>query len=210
MKKLILPALAIMLLLGLSGCPSVPAKSQAPFATKENNLVVHTYSKVVFPERIGPFIREGFTVYDQNGLDVSAAYICRNPVRITATVYSFPSPKLISLGSPSEVSHSAREQLTANNFNEIKQEIMRVHPDAVELQSKDIEGAESTIGKFAEYKFTESFMGQTRDLNSRLYLFTYLGGKWTVQYRFTYPANPSADKTVDAFVKEYKWLKQTE
>ena len=210
MKKLILPALAIISLLGFSGCPSVSSKSQTPFTTEKNNLVVHTYSGVVFPERIGPFTREGFRVYDQNGLDVSATYNCRSPVQITATVYSFPSPKLIPIGSPSEVIHSAREQLTANYFDEIKQEIIRAHPGAVELQSKDIEGDESTIGKFAEYKFTESFWGQTRDLNSRLYLFTYFGGKWTVQYRFTYPANPDANKAVDAFVKEYKWLKRAE
>ncbi|HTJ78063.1 MAG TPA: hypothetical protein VL357_03630 [Rariglobus sp.] len=205
MKHLLVPALVITTLLGLTGCPSIPDHPQATFSTQENNTIVHTYSKVVFPNKIGPFIRDGVRVYDQAGLDVSVAYHCPAPISITATVYSFPSPKLTSIGSPPDVIQVAREHLTANYFNDVKQEIVRVHPNAVEIQSRAISGPESTIGKYAEYKLRESFWGQIQDLGSRLYLFTYFKEKWTVEYRFTYPTSPDAEKAVDEFVKAYQW-----
>jgi len=205
MKPFLLSALSIAALLGLSGCPSIPSPPPFPFTAGEHNVLVHTYSGVEFPEQIGPFTREGTRAYDQSGSDVSAAYNCRTPVQVTATVYAFPSPKLTSIGSPAAVVHSAREQLTTRYFNEIKQTILRSHPNAVQTQSKDLAGPESTIGKYAEYKLNEPFFGRKQDLTSRLYLFTYLGGKWTVEYRFTYPSGAMADTAVDEFVKAYHW-----
>lgn len=205
MHKLVLPLLAIAILMGLTGCPSVPSNSQAPFITKDQNLIVHSYSGIPFPAAIGLFTRDRTTVYDPSGMDVGATYNCLTPIQITATVYAFPSPHVVSFGSPADVIHSARENLSTSYFNEVKNEITRRHPDAIEIQSKNLDGPESTIGKFAEYKLTEPFWGQTQALTSRLYLFTYFQGKWSVKYRFTYPSSAEADKAVDDFVKKHKW-----
>jgi hypothetical protein len=188
-----------------AGCPSIPAKHQPAFTTGEHDLITHTYSHVKFPATIGAFTRDGLRNYDEAGLDVSAAYNCRSANPVVATIFSYPSPTLTSIGSPSEVVTAARMHLTEDNFEQIKEEIRRVHPSAVEIQSKSIAGPESTIGRYAEFRFNEIFLGQKQILTSKLYLFTYFDGQWTIQYRFTYPSNTNADKAVDAFVSSYSW-----
>jgi hypothetical protein len=73
------------------------------------------------------------------------------------------------------------------------------------IGSRNITGVEGVFGRYADFEYVDVLAGHTQSLHSRLYLFTYLDGKWTIKYRITYPAGASSEVAVDAFVKEYKW-----
>lgn len=62
---------------------------------------VHTASGITMPESIAGFQRDAVFRYDEDGLDVSAGYNLVTPSQhIAATVYVYPAPSLVSIGSP--------------------------------------------------------------------------------------------------------------
>src|SRR5262245_50828993 len=192
--KGILPAAAALV---LCGCPSVHTRSLSqPERVAVRGAYVHSASKITMPESVAGFQRDSVSRYDADGLDVSGAYNLVTPShRIAATVYVYPSPSLTSIGSPPDVVAGARAHLTEAEFQRRKQEIQQAHPGAVLVEQRGIsraEGVQTYAGRLAVFEYEEVYAGSRMPVRSRLCLFCYVGGKWTVKYRFTHPKSEDA------------------
>ena len=161
------------------------------------------------PESVAGFQRDSVTRYDADGLDVSGAYNMVTPSRrIAATVYVYPSPPLTSIGSPPDVVAGARARLTEGEFARRKQEIEQAHPGAVLVEQREISktaSGQSYAGRLAIFEYEEAFAGSRMPVRARLYLFCYVGGKWTVKYRFTHPKSEDADREIQEFIQKWSW-----
>lgn len=205
--KAIVPAVAALV---LCGCPSMHTRSLAqPEHVAVRGAYVHSASKITMPESVGSFQRDTVSRYDADGLDVSVAYnLVTQFHQIAATVYLYPSPSLTSIGSPPEVVAGARAYLTEAEFEHGKQEIQQAHPGAALVEQRDIsqiESGQTYAGKLAVFEYDEVFAGSRMLVHSRLYLFCYVGGKWTVKYRFSHPKNEDADREIQEFIQKWSW-----
>ena len=118
---------AILCLTLLGGCPGQTVRPRA----LRPGQVGHHKTGIVFPETVAGLPRGQVRTYDSKGLDMSAGYDLadvRNPVAIT--VYVYPAPKLVSIGSPADVVATARKHLTDRHFELVKQDILNRTPSA--------------------------------------------------------------------------------
>jgi hypothetical protein len=168
-------------------------------------------SGMTYPVAIGDFKRVSVIRYKEDGTDESAGYNREVPMQeISATVYVFPSPGLISIFSPQNVIDGARDHLCNSQFLAIQKEITNAHPDAALVSQGD-----STLeqeypaygGHQAFYTLTNaSFAGRSQiALRSDVYVFCYAGGKWTVEYRIDYPADYDASAPIASFMRDLTW-----
>ena len=168
-------------------------------------VYVHPTSGISLPDSVGGIQRSTVLRYDAEGLDVSAAYNCLNAQHpMAATVYVYPSPSLTTIGSPPEVVAGARARLTENEFENRKQEILRAHPGAKLIEQRDTtqsESGEHHPGKLAVFEYEDLFAGSKTSVRSHLYLFCYIGSKWTIKYRFTHPKAVDGDKEIQEFIQ---------
>jgi ribosomal protein L35AE/L33A len=208
--KLLKPVLALAAGLFLCGCPSVHPQYLArpePFVVE--GTYVHPGSQIQMPKTVDGFKRDKFARYDVDGLDVSAGYNCLTAYhRIVATVYVYPTPPLRSIGSPPDVIAEARAQMTDREFERRKHELQYVHPGATLMEQHDIvhrEGGQSYPGKTAIYEYDESFGGVKQPLRSQVCAFCYVGEKWAVEYRFTFPKADHADEEIQEFMDQWNW-----
>jgi hypothetical protein len=205
--KAIIPAAAIML---VCGCTTMPTHYlPQPERVAVRGTYVHPASKITMPEAVAGFQRVSILRYDADGLDVSAGYNLASPTHpIAATVYVYPAPSLVSIGSPPDVVAGARAHLTEGEFERRKQEIHHAHPDAVLIGQRDIvqiESGQSYPGKMALFEFEQVFAGSRMAVRSRLYVFCYAGGKWAIEYRFTHPEVVDADREIQDFIQGWSW-----
>lgn len=181
-------------MLVLCGCQSTHTRPPPePITATFRGAYVHAPSMIQMPEAIAGFQRGNITGYDAVGADVSAGYNLVMPNRrVTATVYVYPSAPMTA------------EQ----EFERRKQEIQQVHAGATLLDQREFsrkENGQSYSGKMAVFEFEDMFAGARTRLRSRLYLFSYVDGKWTVKYRFTYPKSEEAEDAIDDFIREWRW-----
>jgi hypothetical protein len=66
------------------------------------------------------------------------------------------------------------------------------------------QGPASYAGRKAEFLLVRDFSGQRRRLASELYIFGYVGGKWIVKYRFSYPAEFDAAGLIAALMRDLR------
>ena len=197
---------AVAATLLLCGCPTMHTRYLAqPERMAVRGAYIHPASRITLPESVGGFQRDVVLRYDAEGLDISAAYNCLNALHpMAATVYVYPAPSLVSIGSPPEVIAGARAQLTENEFENRKQEILHAHPGARLIEQRDTtrtEGGQSYPGKLAVFEYEDVFAGARISVRSQLYLFCYVGGKWTVKHRFTHPKAVDGDKEIQEFIQ---------
>jgi len=209
MKALRCALIAGMSLL-LLGCPSMrPKYLSQPASVDATGSYTHAASGMVFPDALGDFRRTSISRYDAEGLDVSAGYDLFAPPRvIAATVYVYPAPPLVSIGSPPEVVATARANLCQREFESRKQEILQSHPGAklIEERAVSVVRAGGThSGRMAAFEYEDIFAHQRQPVAARVYLFCYVGGKWVVKYRFSYPKSFDASKDIEDFMRSLSW-----
>ena len=197
----------------LCGCPTMHTHYLAqPERLTVRGAYVHSASKIVMPESVAGFQREAIFRYDADGLDVSAAYnFVTVSHRIAATVYVYPAPSLVSIGSPPDVVAGARAHLTEGEFERRKQEIQHAHPGAALIEQRDTfrtESGQSYPAKLAVFEYEDVFAGSRIPVRSHLYVFCYVGGKWAVEYRFTRPKGEDADREIQGFIQKWSWYGQ--
>lgn len=194
----------------LCGCPTMHTHYLAqPERLATRGSYVHPASKIAMPESVGGFQRGTILRYDADGLDVSAGYnLVSTSYQIAATVYVYPAPSLVSIGSPPEVVAGARAHLTEGEFVRRKQEIQHAHPGATLIEQRDTvraESGQSYPGKLAIFEYEDVFAGSRILIRSHLFVFCYVGGKWAVEYRFTYPKTEDADSEIQEFIQKWSW-----
>jgi len=135
----------------LVGCPARSHPLNQPQAIIADGALRHDKSGMTFPIAVGEFQRRVLQRYDQDGLDVSVGYNLYDSRRqIVVTVYVYPVPPLVSIGSPSETVTSARMLLTRNEFEARKREIMQPR-----LGARLIEDTETSIPNRSLYRDIE-------------------------------------------------------
>jgi len=204
-------SLPAALALFLAGCPSVPEPAGGPTFRESGAFVEHVSSGMQFPRTLGVFSRTGVHQYDATGLDVSAGYNAADPAPVTITVYVYPSPRVVSLGSPDNVIADARRNLAQGAYRQVKGEILQLHRDVATLSEREITtlvSGGSHFGYAGTFAYTEYYAGAVRPLHSLAFVYCYVGGKWTVAYRITYPADSGAELVVDRFLSDLKWTIQ--
>src|SRR5258708_28298148 len=136
------------------------------------------------PERVADFQRDLVLRYDADGLDVSAGYnLVSASQRIAATVYVYPAPSLVSIGSPPNVVAGARARLTEGELERRKLEIQQTHPGATLIRQRDTartESGRSYPGKVAIFEYDDVFAGSRTRVLAHLYLFCYVCIKWAI------------------------------
>jgi hypothetical protein len=159
----------------------------------------------MFPLAVEGFRRGVVQRYDQEGLDLSAGYDLYDPShKIAATVYVYPAPLLVSIGSSPEVVAIAHARLAKNEFEARKREILQSHPGSRLIEESDVSisnGAGAKAGKMATFEYNGLFASERQALKSHLYMFNFVGGKWALKYRITYPQFFDATKDVEAILK---------
>jgi hypothetical protein len=146
-----------------------------------------------YPDAVDQFRRINIIRYKPDGSDESAGYNDTTPMHeINMTVYVFPSPSILSIGSPRSVVEDTRRQLCQGQYERVQQEVRGAHPDAVLVDKKGTSLTQAGIayaGHFVSYDLTNAKFFGRADVPSRseAYLFCYVGGKWSVEYRIDYP-----------------------
>jgi len=130
--------LAFVASLALSACKSAqPIYLAQPMAVNAQGSYHHLASGMTFPPAVGDFERVKITQYDAAGEDVGVGYNLVSPIAgIAATVYVYPAPSLLSIGSPPDVVASARGTLCNNEFARRKKELVDAHSGARLIQER--------------------------------------------------------------------------
>ena len=192
--RIILISMGVMTAGFLCGCPGANESTvlSKPIPIVTETSFVHAATEVVFAPAIDGFDRVGILQYDQEGRNVSASYVFTAGHDIVATVYIYPAPKLVSIGSPANVVAGARWHLMQGEFQGVKHDIMRAHPNAL-LKSEELSylefNGERLPGLVARYEYEDLFAGAISPLTSDAYLFPW--GKWLLKFRTTYTQSSS-------------------
>lgn len=204
---------AVLLFLSLSvllvGCPVRPRPLDQPQVILADGAYAHEKSGMTFPLAVGDFRRSLVQRYDQEGLDVSAGYdLYDSRYKIAVTVYVYPAPPLVSIGSPPETIAAARAILTKKEFEVRKQEVMLSHTGGQLIEDTEISipvGGTLRRGRIATFEYEQNFAGQRQPVRSHLCMFNFVGGKWALKYRFTYPKSLEATREIDTVLQGVPW-----
>jgi hypothetical protein len=193
-------------------CPlAVIAVAQGLTVLHPDGPYTQAKTGMTYPVSVGDFQRVTIIRYKDDGSDESAGYNRYTPgTEIGATVYVFPSPSLVSIGSPQNVIDGARAHLCDSQFLAVQNEIKGAHPDAVLVSQGDVTLTQADAaykGHEAFYTLTNAnFFGRHQvPSRSDVYVFCYAGGKWTVEYRIDYPVVHDANGAIADFMRSLTW-----
>ncbi len=167
-------------------------------------------SGMTFPVAVGEFQRVSVLRFVDDGSNESANYNLGVPPNgIAATVYVSPSLEVTSIGSPRSVIEQARATLCSRYFGAVQYAITFNRPGAALLsegRTTLTQGDTSHSGYMATYSLKGvNVLGNTGEARSQLHVFCYLGGEWTVKFRFTYPVEfEGGEEMVAAFMRDLK------
>ena len=209
MTKLIAISVVILLSSLLAGCPPRPRPLNQPQVIFTEDAYTHERSGMTFPLSVGDFRRNLVQRYDQDGLDLSAGYdLYLRQQKIAVTVYVYPAPPLISIGSPPGTVVSARTFLAKSEFEARKREVLQSRPGARLIEDTEISvpiGGTVRVGRMATFEYEDQFAGRRQPLRSHLCMFNYVGGAWALKYRITYPASLEVTREIDTLLHGVPW-----
>lgn len=164
---------------------------------------------MTFPIAVGEFHRGDIHRYDQDGLDVSVGYNLLDDRRqIIATIYVYPAPPLVSIGSSPETVASVRAYLSKQEFEARKREVLQPRPGARLIEDTEISipvGGTVRTGRMATFEFDENFLGKNQALRSHLCMFNFVGGKWAIKFRISYPRHLEVTREIDSVLQGVPW-----
>jgi hypothetical protein len=201
-----------LLLIGLA-LLALPAPAEATYLDKPKLFEVsgpytHPPSGMKFPADAGVFRREQLVQYDVEALDVSAGYSFSSSAgRIVATIYIYPAPSLNDGVFPKDAATQAKG--CGQEFADRKNEVETVHPDARLVQESTAPtpaGETLYFGRKAVYEFNVTSEGERVPVQSVLYVYCYVGGKWAFEYRFTYARTfRTAPEMITKLMRDVRW-----
>ncbi|MGH6949451.1 MAG: hypothetical protein ACREH4_01120 [Vitreimonas sp.] len=184
------------------------AAAQEEVSVPQGEAYVQAATGMTFPAQVGDFNRISVYRYAADGSNESAGYnLYRRGAEIAATVYVSPSPGLaIGPGSPPETVLVAQALLCSAEFDRVQLGIQSAHEGEALVEESGTTHGE-TPGFRATYTFTSPNFAGRRNIavKSEAYLFCYVGGRWSVKYRFTYPADHDVRAAIDAFMRDLAW-----
>lgn len=209
MTRSLTTLLTVLLAFLLAACPARPRPLHQPQAIIAEGAFTHESSGMTFPIAVGEFNQGGIHRYDQDGLDISVAYNLLDDRRqIIATIYVYPAPPLISIGSPPETVASARAYLSKQEFEARKREALQPRPGARLIEDTEITipvGGTIRTGRMAIFEYDENFLGKKESLRSHLCIFNFVGGKWAIKFRISYPRHLEVTREIDSILQGVPW-----
>lgn len=209
MARLIAIPIVILLSSLLAGCPARPRPLNQPQVIFAEGAYTHERSGMTFPLAVGDFRRSLVQRYDQDGLDLSAGYdLYLTQQKIAVTVYVYPAPPLVSIGSPPGTVASARTFLAKSEFEARKREVLQSRSGARLTEDTEISvpiGGTFRVGRMATFEYQDQFAGQRQSPRSHLCMFNFVGGTWALKYRITYPASLEATREIDTILQGVPW-----
>lgn len=209
MSKIAIAVLTVCLSLFLAGCPVRPRPLSQPETIVAEGAYVHEKSGMTFPLSVGDYRRTEIIRYDEQNLDVSAGYDLYDGRRkVAATVYVYPAPSPLSIGALMNTVVSGRAILTKKEFEARTREILHAHPGGKLTEDTEMSipiGGVTRVGRIATFEYEQNFAGQYQMVRSHLCMFDFVGGKWTLKYRITYPKNLETTSEIDAFLQGVPW-----
>jgi hypothetical protein len=161
-----------------------------------------------FPDSIAGFQRNAIAHFSADSPDVAVNYRLIVPEgAIDATVYLMPEPPLPTVGLAPDAVASVRDDACRREFATRLQEIAAIDHAQQPRQERivlQIDG-EHRVGRLARFSYQGMFAGSPQELRSQLARFCFAGGGWSVEYRFTYPADFAAGGWIASFVAALRW-----
>ncbi len=174
-----------------SSANNAPSNNNIPHDNVDvQEIYVHKYLGMEFPEAVGSFQRASITNYSgphENNIGVGYQYDSEY-TPITVTVYVYPVPDVESINPDSEGSQAVYETLFLDHYNRVISAIATQHEDVILDKNEDFilkQPSLSLKGKRAVVNMKTTISGQRNDMVSEVYLFRH--GKWFVKYRVSYP-----------------------
>lgn len=169
-------------------------------------------SGMVFPERVLDFRRTAVTRYNSEGTEESADYELDMAGRQAAvTVYVYPAPAEIAGALASTLSRDelidALYNIAEQLFSDEEDAIESLHPGGNLLDEGDttlMQQGREWPGNYASFRYDEDTFGKVQRVDSTLYLFPMVAGKWMVKFRITAPAG-SGGAEAEKFVRTLDW-----
>ena len=169
-------------------------------------------SGMVFPESVLDFARTAVTRYNSEGTEESADYLLDMPGRqAMVSVYVYPAPAEIAeaLAStlPRDELADALYMIAEQLFADEEQAIGQLHPGAELADEGDtslLKGPRDWPGNYASFHYDEDAFGRVQPVESKLYLFPMVAGKWMVKFRITAPAGDGS-AAAEQFVRALPW-----
>ncbi len=154
---------------------------------------------LTFPEIIQNFRRVALTRFDEKAMNIGVGYN-HLEMPIVLTLYSYPAPEVLSIGSPPEVIAAAKKVLFDNAYEENKQSILVAHPNSqfISEESYTVSGMD---GMYALFTYSENFAGSFQKVSSRLYLFQR--GDALIKYRISTPESINATNEINQFITNF-------
>jgi hypothetical protein len=196
-------------LLGLAITMTVPAFAEVTRLNVQGPYV-QAASGMTFPESVDDFRRVSVLQYKPDGSDMSAGYIRAQPnAEIVATAYSFPSP-IPSAAAAGQPVDQVRNSICRGVAGGVVRDMRTANPTLKPLSADQPTLTQNGVaqnGYHAVYSMTAPiFMNrQQQAVKDEVYIFCYAGGKWTVEYRFTYPVATDAGQSIAQFMNDLKW-----
>ncbi|UPW17329.1 hypothetical protein M0C34_13890 [Agarivorans sp. TSD2052] len=188
----------------LISCANTQDSSFRPQAIETKGTYVHSVTSTEYPEILAGFKLVSVTQYNKTGTDIGVAYnYFSDTTPVALTVYSYPAPDFISIGSPDDVVEGMRFQLFMNRFNGTKNYILKNKSNAELTSEGPFDLSQDNLqppGMVAEFKYSERFAGEFMDLRSSLYLFQV--GESLYKYRITYPETVNVDSQISEFMNQ--------
>ena len=192
----------------VSGCrPTYVAESSGPAFVQQGEDIRHAASGMIFPSSVSQFQRVLPTVFDSADLDVGVGYYLLPPNKpVSGSVFIYPPPSLISIGSPDSVVESARATLTKAEFERRARSVTDSNSDAV-LAEQDratlVQNNRTRLtGWRGVWNYSTRFANRLQDVQSELAVFCFVDQKqWCLEYRFTWPRGVTPRAEIDRFMQ---------
>jgi hypothetical protein len=167
---------------------------------------------MVFPERVLDFGRTSVTRYNSEGTEESADYVLDEPgaqAMVSVYVYAAPADIAQALAGalPTDELTGVLYMIAEQLFGDEEQAIADLHPGS-ELRDEGDTSIEKQgkewPGNYALFRYDEDAFGKVQRVDSKLYLFPMVAGKWMVKFRITAPAG-NGEAEGERFVRALPW-----
>lgn len=169
-------------------------------------------SGMVFAERVLDFQRTAVTRYNSEGTEESADYVLDEPGRqAMVSVYVYPAPVEIAAALAGSLSRddlaAALYMIAEQLFADEEEAITGLHPGADVVDEGNtslLQQGMNRPGNYASFRYDEEAFGKVQRVDSKLYLFPMVAGRWMVKYRITAPAGTGAEEA-ERFIRALPW-----
>lgn len=194
---------AITCLLALSGCASAPqtldidevgGPSLDPSAD-----YVHERTGMVFPGKVGHFVRANVAYLDERLIGVEVAYTSENPMYAASILaYLYPGLALDNQGQPMWVNEASRQRLLRQRIKEGTNEFLTTNPTASFVSEETVfitQRLATVEAPSLTFHYAGEFNSRALPYGAKFYFIAL--GDWLLVYRIDFPREDIEDAKLE-------------